>query len=143
MTLNTFHYAGVSSKNATLGVPRLTEIINVVEEIKAPSCSIYLNPEKSVYSDDSTKAITKSYAQTIWSKLEYTSFKDIVERVEIYYDPNWKIDDGSVVEEDHEMLRNYLEMPDKNFESKEVSPWLLRFELSRAYNAKGIKLEQV
>ena len=29
MTLNTFHYAGVSSKNITLGVPRLKEIINV------------------------------------------------------------------------------------------------------------------
>ena len=29
MTLNTFHYAGVSSKNVTLGVPRLKEIINV------------------------------------------------------------------------------------------------------------------
>ena len=28
MTLNTFHYAGVSSKNVTLGVPRLKEIIN-------------------------------------------------------------------------------------------------------------------
>jgi RNA polymerase Rpb1, domain 5 len=29
MTLNTFHYAGVSAKNVTLGVPRLKEIINV------------------------------------------------------------------------------------------------------------------
>jgi hypothetical protein len=29
MTLNTFHSAGVSSKNVTLGVPRLKEIINV------------------------------------------------------------------------------------------------------------------
>jgi len=30
MTLHVFHYAGVSSKNMTLGVPRLKEIINVV-----------------------------------------------------------------------------------------------------------------
>ncbi|XP_003371714.1 DNA-directed RNA polymerase II subunit RPB1 [Trichinella spiralis] len=30
MTLNTFHYAGVSAKNVTLGVPRLKEIINDV-----------------------------------------------------------------------------------------------------------------
>lgn len=29
MTLNTFHFAGVSSKNVTLGVPRLNEIINL------------------------------------------------------------------------------------------------------------------
>ena len=29
MTLNTFHHAGVSSKNVTLGVPRLNELMNV------------------------------------------------------------------------------------------------------------------
>ena len=42
MTLNTFHFAGVSSKNVTLGVPRLKEIINVAKKIKAPSMQIYL-----------------------------------------------------------------------------------------------------
>ena len=36
MTLNTFHFAGVSSKNVTLGVPRLKEIINVAKNIKTP-----------------------------------------------------------------------------------------------------------
>ncbi|EEB96427.1 hypothetical protein MPER_04443, partial [Moniliophthora perniciosa FA553] len=39
MTLNTFHYAGVSSKNVTLGVPRLKEIIYVATHIKTPSVS--------------------------------------------------------------------------------------------------------
>ena len=33
MTLNTFHFAGVSSKNVTLGVPRLKEVINVAKNI--------------------------------------------------------------------------------------------------------------
>ena len=42
MTLNTFHFAGVSAKNVTLGVPRLTEIINVAKNIKTPSLSVYL-----------------------------------------------------------------------------------------------------
>jgi DNA-directed RNA polymerase II subunit RPB1 len=28
MTLNTFHYAGVSAKNVTLGVPRVKEVSN-------------------------------------------------------------------------------------------------------------------
>lgn len=42
MTLNTFHQAGVSSKNVTLGVPRLKEIINVAKNIKTPSMKIYL-----------------------------------------------------------------------------------------------------
>ena len=42
MTLNTFHYAGVSAKNVTLGVPRLKEIINVSKKPKTPSLTIFL-----------------------------------------------------------------------------------------------------
>ena len=45
MTLNTFHFAGVSAKNVTLGVPRLTEIINIAKNIKTPSLSVYLTGE--------------------------------------------------------------------------------------------------
>lgn len=45
MALNTFHYAGVSSKNVTLYVPRLKEIINVAANIKTPSLTVYLQPE--------------------------------------------------------------------------------------------------
>ncbi len=37
MTLNTFHHAGVSAKNVTLGVPRLKEIINVSKNPKTPA----------------------------------------------------------------------------------------------------------
>jgi DNA-directed RNA polymerase II subunit RPB1 len=40
MTLNTFHFAGVSAKNVTLGVPRLTEIINLAKNIKTPSLTV-------------------------------------------------------------------------------------------------------
>ncbi len=42
MTLNTFHYAGVSAKNVTLGVPRLKEIINVSKNPKTPSLTVFL-----------------------------------------------------------------------------------------------------
>jgi len=42
MTLNTFHYAGVSAKNVTLGVPRLKEIINVSKKPRTPSLTVYL-----------------------------------------------------------------------------------------------------
>jgi DNA-directed RNA polymerase II subunit RPB1 len=45
MTLNTFHFAGVSSMNVTLGVPRLKEIINVARNIKTPIMSIFLEEE--------------------------------------------------------------------------------------------------
>jgi DNA-directed RNA polymerase II subunit RPB1 len=46
MTLNTFHFAGVSSKNVTLGVPRLKEVINVAKTIATPMVSIYLSGKK-------------------------------------------------------------------------------------------------
>lgn len=36
MTLKTFHFAGVSSMNVTLGVPRLKEIINASKAISTP-----------------------------------------------------------------------------------------------------------
>jgi DNA-directed RNA polymerase II subunit RPB1 len=45
MTLNMFHYASVSSKNVTLGVLRLKEIINVATKIKTPSLAVYLKPD--------------------------------------------------------------------------------------------------
>ena len=50
MTLNTFHFAGVSAKNVTLGVPRLTEIINISKAIKTPSLTVFLTG-KPLYSE--------------------------------------------------------------------------------------------
>ncbi len=47
MTLNTFHNAGISSKNVTLGVPRLREVINVAKNLKTPSLKIFLDPKIS------------------------------------------------------------------------------------------------
>lgn len=45
MTLNTFHSAGYSAHNVTLGVPRLKEILNVGKNIKTPMMKIYIKPE--------------------------------------------------------------------------------------------------
>ena len=46
MTLNTFHFAGVSSKsNVTRGVPRLKELLHISKSIKSPSTNIYLKDE--------------------------------------------------------------------------------------------------
>ena len=48
MTLNTFHLAFVSSKNGTLGVSRLKEIINISKNLKPPSASSDAENAKSV-----------------------------------------------------------------------------------------------
>jgi len=51
MTLNTFHQAGNSAKNVTLGVPRFEELINASKKMKTPSSTVYpttdLRPEKA------------------------------------------------------------------------------------------------
>jgi DNA-directed RNA polymerase I subunit RPA1 len=46
MTLNTFHLAGHSAKNVTLGIPRLREILMTSgKNISTPSMTLYMNEE--------------------------------------------------------------------------------------------------
>ncbi|KAI9674128.1 MAG: hypothetical protein M1817_001946 [Caeruleum heppii] len=46
MTLNTFHLAGHSAKNVTLGIPRLREIVMTASRnISTPTMTLHLNPE--------------------------------------------------------------------------------------------------
>src|SRR5690242_753364 len=48
MTLNTFHLAGHSSKNVTLGIPRLREIVMTASgSIATPNMVIHMNEEVS------------------------------------------------------------------------------------------------
>ena len=42
MTLNTFHFAGVSEMNVTTGLPRIIEIVDGRKEISTPMMEIYL-----------------------------------------------------------------------------------------------------
>ncbi|KAJ7451085.1 DNA-directed RNA polymerase II, subunit 1 [Mycena latifolia] len=121
MTLNTFHYAGVSSKNVTLGVPRLKEIINVATNIKTPSLSVYLNPDVS---NDASRA------QLVAHELEYTSLRTVTSAVEIWYDPD---PSSTLIEEDIGFVEDFFAIPDEDTESKLhlQSPWLLRLELNR------------
>ncbi|KAG6820127.1 hypothetical protein H0H93_005002, partial [Arthromyces matolae] len=122
MTLNTFHYAGVSSKNVTLGVPRLKEIINVATNIKTPSLTVYLEPEISRSS---------AQAQSVQQELAYTSLRTVTASVEIWYDPN---PTSTIIEEDALFVESFFAIPDEEVESKLdlQSPWLLRLELDRA-----------
>ncbi|ETW87772.1 hypothetical protein HETIRDRAFT_424453 [Heterobasidion irregulare TC 32-1] len=122
MTLNTFHYAGVSSKNVTLGVPRLKEIINVATNIKTPSLSVYLQPEI---------AKDRFKAKDVQQELAYTSLRTITAAVEIWYDPD---PSSTIIEEDRLFVEAFFAIPDDEVESKLhlQSPWLLRLELDRA-----------
>ncbi|KAK9271224.1 hypothetical protein L1049_026814 [Liquidambar formosana] len=119
MTLNTFHYAGVSAKNVTLGVPRLREIINVAKKIKTPSLSVYLKPEVNK---------TKEKAKNIQCALEYTTLRSVTQATEVWYDPDPM---STIIEEDVDFVKSYYEMPDEEIAPEKISPWLLRIELNR------------
>ncbi|KAK3424808.1 hypothetical protein EUGRSUZ_F01570 [Eucalyptus grandis] len=119
MTLNTFHYAGVSAKNVTLGVPRLREIINVAKKIKTPSLSVYLKPEVNK---------TKESAKSVQCALEYTTLRSVTQATEVWYDPD---PTSTIIEEDVDFVKSYYEMPDEEIAPEKISPWLLRIELNR------------
>ena len=42
MTLNTFHFAGVSEMNVTTGLPRIIEIFDAQKTIKTPMMEVFL-----------------------------------------------------------------------------------------------------
>lgn len=120
MTLNTFHYAGVSAKNVTLGVPRLKEIINVAKTPKTPGLTVYLQEEVSG---------DKNVAELVVSLLEFTVLGDLTKKTEIYYDPDIK---NTVVSSDRELVKDFYEFSDAtDDELRRLSPWLLRIELDK------------
>jgi len=133
MTLNTFHYAGVSAKNVTLGVPRLKEIINVAKTPKTPGLTVYL--EEAVSGD-------KNIAELVVSTLEFTVLGDVVKKTEIYYDPDVK---NSVIAQDKEFVKEFYDFTDKTDDDlRKLSPWVLRIELDQALvTVKNVKMAEI
>uniref|UniRef100_A0AC35F5M8 DNA-directed RNA polymerase subunit n=1 Tax=Panagrolaimus sp. PS1159 TaxID=55785 RepID=A0AC35F5M8_9BILA len=117
MTLNTFHYAGVSAKNVTLGVPRLKEIINVSKQPKTPSLTVFLMGETAKKAEA---------AKDVLCRLEHTTLRKVTANTSIYYDPK---PTDTCIDEDREWVSLFYELDPRNVES--VSPWLLRIELDR------------
>jgi len=79
MTLNTFHFAGVISKNVTLGIPRLKELLDQAKTIKTPSNTIR-------FVGDLSK--NKNFATFFANTLPLTRLGDIVSSCDFVYDPD-------------------------------------------------------
>ena len=133
MTLNTFHFAGVSAKNVTLGVPRLKEILNVSKDIKTPSMTIYQVPEKTH---------DRESAKVLRSQVQHTNLRSVAESCEIWYDPDIQ---GTIIPEDMDMVESYFIIPEESAAEIEAqSKWLLRITLSRAKLLdKGLNIQDV
>ncbi|KAF8820027.1 Dna-directed Rna polymerase II RPB1 [Cardiosporidium cionae] len=118
MTLNTFHFAGVGSKNVTLGVPRLRELINMAKNVKTPSLTVYLD-EKIANDQESAKDVQ--------TQLEHTTLDKVTAYAQIFYDPDPEM---TIVEEDQELVSDYYAFPDEEGMPRNLGPWLLRIVLT-------------
>jgi DNA-directed RNA polymerase II subunit RPB1 len=120
MTLNTFHNAGISSKNVTLGVPRLREVINVAKTIKTPSLKIFLDPALS----KNEKEVNR-----IGAMIQYLNLSHIVSEWGIYFDPD---PTSTVIEADKDLIELHQEMRETTltYEEQRISRWVLRFTIS-------------
>ncbi|KAI9736640.1 MAG: hypothetical protein M1834_000844 [Cirrosporium novae-zelandiae] len=107
MTLNTFHLAGHSAKNVTLGIPRLREIVMTASDhIKTPVMTLYLVEELSeaegkqfakgitklrlselidevVISEKTGRGIAHAHAKTYTIKLKFFPVKEYEEEYAI------------------------------------------------------------
>lgn len=118
MTLNTFHFTGVASKNVTLGVPRLKEILNVASDIKTPSMQVFLEPGD--YGQEAAKALR--------SKVEHTNLRAVTLMTEIFYDPEIT---STIVEDDVDMIESYYLIPETQADPDRQTKWVLRITLDR------------
>src|SRR3989338_10473668 len=67
MTLNTFHFAGVSEMNVTVGLPRIIEILDAKKNISTPMMKIHL---KSPYSKgQDIKKLALSLKETLLEEM--------------------------------------------------------------------------
>ena len=139
MTLNTFHYAGVSAKsNVTRGIPRLRELLGATKNLKSPSTTIYL---KKDFRTDQSKS------QFVKNKLEYTVIRDIIIKSEIYYDPKNTLNETNI-QEDKEIMdiyKDFLTLKNgEDYDYEETSPWILRLTFNKELMIdSGIVMEDV
>jgi DNA-directed RNA polymerase beta' subunit len=123
-TLNTFHQAGTGSKTtATLGVPRLRELMSLSRNPKTPQMIIPLAEE---YKDN------KIMAYKIASNLKYTVINDLAETVQIVYDPE-PFKENSIMEQD-EVDNVYMTLSTNKASCQtDINglPWLIRIVINR------------
>lgn len=126
MTLNTFHFAGVSSLNVTLGVPRIQEIINCAKNIKSAIMYIYMQPEH---------CFSQAKAQELITILELTKVFQLAIKSEIFYDPD---PTQTIIADDEDLL---LMQEDTGLH---MSPWVLRIEIDpKLLRRKPLRLKDI
>ena len=129
MTLNTFHFAGVSAKNVTLGVPRLKEVINVAKKIKTPTLTIFMNNQE------------EWFVKKVQSKLEYTTLNHVACKSQIFYDPN---PGDTIIPEDKDLVQLNAEIETDEEQDIKMYAFVLRITLDfNKMTDKKVKMEDL
>ena len=118
MTLNTFHFAGVSSKSqVTRGLSRFKELLSATKNVKSPFLTIFLKDEYSTNKELATKVL---------NDIALTTIKQLIVSSEIYFDNNSDSLDGKLMQIYKEFEELDVEEPDhiKN-------PWILKFKFNK------------
>ncbi|KAH7647446.1 DNA-directed RNA polymerase II largest chain, partial [Cryptosporidium bovis] len=132
MTLNTFHFAGVGSKNVTLGVPRLRELINVAKNVRTPTLTVYL--ESGIAND-------QEQAKDVLTLLEHTTLQSITTISHVLYDP---IPDNTFIAADKAWVSDYYEFPDDADITNRLGRWLLRVQLkNKQVTDKKLSMKEI
>ena len=76
MTMRTFHYAGVTELNVTLGLPRLIEIVDARKEIATPTMDIYF---------DEDKRNDEEFVRTLANQIGKSTINDILSDFNLNY----------------------------------------------------------
>ena len=76
MTMRTFHYAGVTELNVTLGLPRLIEIVDARKDIATPTMDIYFEEDKCQ---------DEEFVKTLANKIGKSTVNDILEDFNLNY----------------------------------------------------------
>jgi DNA-directed RNA polymerase II subunit RPB1 len=124
MNLNSFHSAGLSTmKSITVGVPRIQEILSLSKNISTPQITIRLEEQYKK---------SKEMAHKIASNLKYTTFGDVRDRINVYYDPDPDPEDeNSIMKKDNVKQVFYNQKSGKNSCQSNINglPYLMRIEI--------------
>ena len=118
-TLNTKHYAGVAGKgSASMGVPRIKELLSYSKNIKTPQMTIYFDEKYSK---------NKSETNIISSYLKHLTIGELIDRAEIFHTINGLDDKSKMLRNDNCSNPFYI----NNVKDKlDTMPFVIRLKLN-------------
>ena len=142
LTLNTFHLAGVATKsNVTRGVPRIEEILRLTRNPDKPSATVFLKP-----ADQHDKDKAANYCNMI----QHTKLVDVVQSVEICFDP---VDSCTKFSKDEATIQEFYEFEKlveecnggaEEDSASQKSKWIIRMEIdAEALLEKNITMDDI